>query len=147
MINVLLAVLAGASIVVARIINANLANRIGLFQGTFFNYIVGLALSFLFLLISKESMFLSSSQLSSIPSIAYLGGIVGVMVVGMSSFINHKISAFYLTLIIFIGQLFSGIIIDYYTLGTLSLGKIIGGTLVVLGLLYNLNVDSNVEEA
>ncbi|MEW8956013.1 DMT family transporter [Clostridium sp.] len=147
MINVLLAVLAGASIVVARIINANLANRIGLFQGTFFNYIVGLALSFLFLLISKEPMFLSSSQLSSIPSIAYLGGIVGVMVVGMSSFINHKISAFYLTLIIFIGQLFSGIIIDYYTLGTLSLGKIIGGTLVVLGLLYNLNVDSNVEEA
>ncbi|WP_027631743.1 DMT family transporter [Clostridium hydrogeniformans] len=147
MVNVLLAVLAGASIVIARIINANLANRIGLFQGTFFNYITGLTVSFLFLLISKEQLFLSSSTLSSIPSLAYLGGIVGVMVVGMSSFINHKISAFYLTLIIFIGQLFSGIIIDYYTLGSLSLGKILGGSLVVLGLVYNLKVDSNVEEA
>jgi transporter family-2 protein len=55
-------------------------------------------------------------------------------------------SAFYLTLFIFIGQLFVGIIIDYFTLKELSLGKIAGGLLVLFGLSYNLLLDKKQAE-
>jgi transporter family-2 protein len=138
---VLLAIAAGASTVLARNINSILAGRIGLVEGTFFNYVTGLLVSVLFLLISGEFLKLSSEFYKGIPFLAYLGGLVGVLVVSLSSIVTLKISAFYLTLIMFTGQLFAGIIIDYFTVGTLSTGKIVGGLLVVAGLMYNLKVD------
>lgn len=138
MIYVLVAILAGVSVVVSRIINSNLAIKIGIFQGTFFNYIVGLLFSILFLLFNKEN---NNINFSAIPLWAYLGGLVGVVVVVLSSYITPKLSAFYLTLFIFVGQLIAGILIDYFSLSTLSIGKVIGGLLVLIGLIYNLNLD------
>jgi bacterial/archaeal transporter family-2 protein len=140
---ILISVLAGVSIVVARIINSNLAKEIGIFHGTLVNYIVGLFFSFIFLLVSSEFSNISALTLQSIPLWAYLGGATGVLVVVLSSYITPRLSAFYLTLLIFIGQLFVGIIIDYFTLNKLSIGKIIGGLLVLFGLSYNLLIDKN----
>lgn len=144
LINIIIAILAGASVVIARNINSSLAHKIGLFEGTFLNYVVGLLFSLIFLLLSHEFLKLPSGLLKSIPPWAYLGGLVGVMVVAASNLVTPKISAFYLTLIIFVGQLFAGIIIDYFTLGLISTGKFIGGILVILGLTYNLIVDKKV---
>jgi bacterial/archaeal transporter family-2 protein len=141
MVYIIVAILAGVSIVISRIINSNLANKIGIFQGTFFNYIVGLFFSFIFLFISSESMNISSRSFHEIPLWAYLGGLTGVIVVALSNFITPKISAFYLTLIIFIGQLFVGILLDYFSTNTLSPGKLLGGLLVLIGLAYNLYID------
>lgn len=118
----LLAILAGMSIVISRTINANLASKIGIFQGTIFNYLVGLVVI-------------------SVPWWTYLGGIVGVLVVSLSSYITPRISAFYLTILIFISQLFVGTLVDYALLGVFSHGKIIGGLLVFVGLTYNLYLD------
>jgi len=143
MLYIFLAIMAGVSIVIARIINSNLAEKIGISEGTFFNYVFGLFFSVIFLLISKETLNISSDKLSSIPVWAYLGGLVGVIVIVLSSYITPRISAFYLTLIIFIGQLFIGIIMDYLTLNKLSIGKVIGGLLVLAGLTYNLLIDKN----
>ena len=141
MLYIFISILAGISIVVARIINSNLAEKIGIFQGTFFNYVVGLFFSFILLIFSNEFANVYNGKLHSLPLWAYLGGMVGVVVVVLSSYINPKISAFYLTLLIFIGQLFVGIIIDYFTLNKLSVGKFIGGFLVLIGLTYNLMLD------
>jgi len=138
---IIVSILAGISNVVSRIINANLANEIGVFQGTFFNYVVGLLLSIIFLIFSSESIFISTATLQSIPPIAYLGGLMGIMVVGISSYLTPKISVFYLTLFLFVGQLFVGVFLDYIALGQLSIGKVIGGLLVVTGLTYNLIID------
>ncbi|QUH19233.1 DMT family transporter [Alkaliphilus sp. B6464] len=141
MIYALFAIGAGVSIVVARIINSNLADKIGVFQGTFFNYVIGLLFSSIFLFLSTETFNISSQILITVPFWAYLGGLVGVVVVAMSNIVTPKVSTFYLTLIIFIGQLLAGIIIDYYTLSLISKGKIIGGLLVIVGLTYNLTID------
>ena len=138
----LMAVLAGISIVVARIINANLANRIGLFQGTVFNYLTGVLFSLIFLLFSKEMLSLGNIDWKSIPIWAYLGGIVSVAVVVLSSYVTPKISVFYQTLFVFIGQLFVGIIVDFVVLNQLSIGKVIGGILVLVGLTLNLVLDT-----
>lgn len=141
MLYIFISILAGISIVIARIINYTLAKEIGIFQGTFFNYVIGLFFSIIFMLFSKEWLNLTNGNLQSIPFWAYLGGAAGVIVIVLSSYITPKISAFYLTLLIFIGQLFVGIIIDYFTSNILSTGKIIGGFLVLTGLTYNLLVD------
>lgn len=145
MLYICIAILAGISIVVARIINANLAAKIGIFQGTFFNYITGLFFSFLFLLFSNESLHVSTVTLQSIPFVVYLGGLVGVIVIVLSNYITPKISSFYLTLLIFVGQLFMGVLIDFFNSGDVSIGKMIGGFLVLLGLTYNLLLDKTYE--
>ena len=49
MLYMIIAICAGISITVARLINSNLADRIGTFQGTFYNYAVGLIVSLLLL--------------------------------------------------------------------------------------------------
>ncbi|PFZ04168.1 hypothetical protein COL60_24560 [Bacillus pseudomycoides] len=145
MLYICIAILAGISIVVARIINANLATKIGISQGTFVNYITGLFFSFLFLIFSNESLHVSTATLQSIPFIVYLGGLVGVIVIVLSNYITPKISSFYLTLLIFVGQLFMGVLIDFFNSGDVSIGKIIGGFLVLLGLTYNLMLDKTYE--
>jgi len=145
MFYIFISILAGVSVVISRIINSNLAKIIGIFQSTFFNYVIGLFFSLIFLLISKEILQIPGIKFHSIPLWAYLGGFVGVLVIVLSSYITPKISAFYLTLLIFIGQLFLGIIIDFFTFNKLSLAKIIGGFLVLVGLTYNLILDKKQE--
>ena len=145
MLYILLSILAGISIVLGRVINSNLASRIGIFQGTFFNYVVGLLFSAIFLIFSSEAFDISRTTLYSIPFWAYLGGLSGVLVITLSNYTAPRMSAFYLTLLVFIGQLFAGIVIDYFTLNKLSIGKVIGGLLVLMGLTYNLIVDKRQE--
>lgn len=138
---ILISITAGGSIVLARNINSELAIRIGLLQGTFLNNLIGLLFSLLFMLFSGEVLRLSTNLSRHIPIWAYLGGLLGVIVVSVSNFLTPKISAFYLTLLIFIGQLFTGLIIDYFAVGNISTGKIIGGILVLSGLTYNSIID------
>jgi transporter family-2 protein len=71
----------------------------------------------------------------------YLGGTLGVGVVLLSNIVVVKISAFYLSLLIFIGQIFTGIIIDIVISGELSYRSLIGGILVATGLCINLFLD------
>lgn len=67
MLYIFIAILAGASIVVGRIINSNLAEKIGVFQGTLFNYVIGLFFSFIFLFLSNESLNITNTRIKSIP--------------------------------------------------------------------------------
>lgn len=140
---ILISILAGVSVVVSRIINSNLAEKIGILQGTFFNFIVGLIFSYVFLFLSGSSITMPMSKMESVPLWVFSGGAAGVLTIVLSNYITPKISAFYLTLLVFIGQLFTGMAIDYFTLGEISAGKIIGGFLVLTGLGYNLLVDKN----
>jgi len=141
LVYLLISIIAGVTVVVGRIINSILADKIGTFQGTLINYLVGLSFSILFLFISNEKFSISYINMKAIPLWAYFGGLSGVVVIVLCNYITPKISSFYLTLLIFIGQLFIGIIIDYFTFHDLSIGKLIGGLFVLLGLTYNLWLD------
>lgn len=141
MIYIIIAICAGALVTISRLINSNLADEIGIFQGTFYNYLVGLSVSLVVLLLSHDSILKAASNFSKVPLWAFTGGLVGVIVVALSSYITPKISAFYLTILTFIGQLFTGIIMDYYTLNVLSIGKLIGGLFVLVGLIINVLID------
>lgn len=141
MIYIILAVLCGCFTIISMIINSHLAKKIGVLKGTLINYIVGLLSTIILMIIVKSSMKLSYSIFTKIPWWALLGGIIGVVVVASSNIVLPKIPTIYTTLLIFIGQLFTGILIDYFRVGFVSQGKIIGGLLILLGLLYNSNVE------
>jgi len=141
---ILISIASGSIVVISRVLNTRLAEKVGLMQSSFFNYFTGLLSALiLFAIVPSKIMF---NQFHHIPFWAYLGGILGIAVVILSSVVTPKMSSVYITLIIFIGQLFTGIIIDYITLKTIPFAKITGGLLVVVGLAYNLRVDSSMEE-
>ena len=141
MIYVLFAILCGVTNVLSRSVNFVLSDKIGMYQSTFFNYIFGLVGSVLILLISGETFKLFSSSTYTAPWYIYAGGLLGVIVVTLLSFLSSKVSSFYLTLLLIIGQLFTGVIIDGLSTGQISIYQVVGGLLVVIGLSYNLYID------
>lgn len=143
MIFIILAFLCGGITIVSMIINARLAQEIGTLQGGFVNYTVGLLVTVLVVFIIMFTGNFTTGNLSGIPFYAFLGGFVGVMVVIASNIVIPNIPAIYTTILIFIGQIFTGIILDYFRLGSISIGKIIGGLLIIVGMLYNSYLDKN----
>ncbi|WP_294378314.1 DMT family transporter [uncultured Clostridium sp.] len=139
MISILLSILTGVIIVLSRILNARLTDEIGLIESSYFNYLTGAVTSIILFLIMGEKFTFSS--LGNVPFYGYLGGMLGVIIVILNSVVTPKISAFYVVLLVFTGQLFTGVIIDWIVSGNLSLSKIIGGLIVVAGLSYNLWID------
>lgn len=143
MIYIIMAFLAGILVLVSMIINSNLSKEIGTFQGTFVNYAVGLFFAILVFMVSRSYSTIDGKSFMGMPSWAYLGGALGVVIVCISNVIIPKIPTIYTTLLIFTGQLFSGILIDYFREDVISKGKIIGGLFILVGMGYNFYVDNS----
>ncbi|WP_310602530.1 DMT family transporter [Anaerosporobacter sp.] len=135
------AVACGITVVISRTTNAQLSKHISNTASTFYNYITGFIVSLVVLLVSREIAphFVFPTNLNGY--VMFFGGIVGVFSVLLSNYITPKISAFQLTIILFVSQIFTAIIIDWLRYDTLSVGKILGGILVLFGLIYNTYID------
>lgn len=136
-----LAFASGITVIVSMIINSHLAERTGVFKSCRVNFLVGLISISLILFFNKGFSKDIFSNLTSYPFWVYLGGLIGVIIVVISNIIVLKIPTIYFTLILFVGQLSMSIVIDYFVQNNFSLGKLIGGVLILLGLLYNFRVD------
>lgn len=143
MIYIILAIIGGCLTILSMIVNSSLAGKIGVLQSTFINYTVGLFIALILTIFTGSLNNFQVNSLNSIPFLAFLGGFIGVMVVAASNIIIPKIPIIYSTVLIFVGQIFTGIIIDYIMEGSISKGKIIGGTLIILGMMYNSSIDKN----
>lgn len=136
-----LSFLAGISLVISRILNARLAENTSISSSTFFNYLIGLAVAApIMVFVGRNEPFLTQ-PIFSLDIYIYFGGILGVAVVLLSNLIVTKISAFYMTLFLFIGQVFSGLLLDTIISGGFSIRNLLGGVLVAVGLFTNLFVD------
>ena len=134
---IIIALMTGSLVIISMIMNSRVGDEIGLFQGVFINYVLGVLVSTIILLFNLKTINIASN----IPWWAYLGGIFGVVIVSISNIIIPNIPTIYTTLLIFVGQLFMGMIIDVLTKVDVSKGNIIGGLLICIGLFYNLIVD------
>lgn len=141
MIYIILAFLCGGLTIFSMIVNAGLGKKVGILQGTLINYVVGLSVTGIVILIIMLTGNYHRSSFSGVPFYAFLGGLIGVMVVAASNVVIPKIPALYTAILIFIGQIFTGIIMDYVILDSISIGKIIGGIIIIIGMLYNSYVD------
>lgn len=138
---ILVSLASGVTIVVSRTLNAGLAQQIGEGPSTFYNYAVGLAVALLALgLLGRgEPLFAGGAVSWSLPM--YLGGGIGVLVVFLSNLTVKKVSSFYMTLLVFIGQVFTGLGLDLFLTGRFSRRNLVGGLLVAAGLTLNLLLD------
>lgn len=142
---ILLAFITGISIVINMMINGKLAQKEGMVNGVIINYLMGTIASILMCFIMSKSI----SPLSSIEYIPvqyFLGGVVGVLIIYLFNTIVPQIPAVYVVILPFIGQILTSAIIDYVYLYVFSKGKIIGGVLFLIGLLYNAKVDRKYEK-
>jgi len=151
---VLLVFATGFSIVLARTLNAKLADLTTVQIGTFYNHVTGLIVCVAILFIfgantithtARDLTFVGSLLFSSEWYI-YFGGVLGLIVIILSNLTVIKVSAFYLTLLVFIGQVFSGVVIDMLITQEVSIRNIIGGVLVTIGLSVSLLLDSKTKK-
>lgn len=129
------AALVGANTVVCRYLNTLYARRNGLPMGTLANYVMGLLAALLVLLVMGEPMAAKPVEALTFRTAAmFLGGAVGVGLIQVSIYITPRMPAFVSTLLIFVSQLGTGLLLDYLLTGAFSVTKLLGGLLVMLGL-------------
>ena len=127
----------GFSILLTILILGNLVSKVGLVQTAFINYSVGA----LFALIISFFTDFSFSVITKISPYLYLGALIGILVTALNGTIIRKIPAIYTTIIVFLGQISTGLLIDFFRFGFFDLYDFIGVVVVILGLVYNMHVD------
>ncbi|WP_099191424.1 DMT family transporter [Tepidibacter mesophilus] len=142
---ILLSFLTGISIVVNVMINGKLAHEEGMINGVIVNYFMGMVTSIIVCFIMKDSI-QSLSSIKYVPIHYFLGGFVGVLIIYLFNTIVPQIPALYIVILPFVGQIITSSIIDYIYLDIFSKGKIIGGILFLIGLVYNAKVDKKYEK-
>ena len=140
MIYSLLALISGGTVAASILLNARLGALKGLYKGVFVNYLLGVIVSIPLVLIINGLSFPAVEFNWSLAT-ALTGGAIGYVVVLLNSHITPKIGILYVTILLFIGQLGTGIIIDAIREGNISAGKITGGLLIIAGLVYLLRVE------
>lgn len=134
---VVFSLMTGAAIVFSRSVNALLAAKTSLFVSTWYNYSVGLLVAALVWLISIPLGASPVPQWQGLPLWAFTGGLMGVFTVTALSYIVPRMPAFRLTLILFVGQIFSGLLLDLAFGRGSSPKEWIGGAFAVAGLVLN----------
>lgn len=130
---------AGVTVVLSRTVNARLSEKIGGLEGAFVNHLTGLPVSVIIALIMGRFMpAVGAATSQAAPVWAYFGGVLGVAVVFLCNVTVPKVSAFRLTLLTFIGQLFFGIVIDCIVGNSFSDASFTGGLLIAAGVVLNL---------
>ena len=135
---VVLSLLTGVSIILSRFVNAMLAEKTSIFVSTWYNFMIGLIVTTVIWVIAYFLNIAGPFTFTISPKLwIYSGGFLGVCVVSLSNLCAKRIPALILTLIMFVGQLFTGVFLDYVLLETLSIPTVVGGILTTIGLIIS----------
>jgi bacterial/archaeal transporter family-2 protein len=133
-----LAIITGISVILAMVINTRLAAYVGLFKGTQFNFATGTITIAVIVLGWQSNITEGLFGLAEIkPIYIFGGGVLGVLVVASINFVLPNISTFSGSILLFLGQITTGLIIDYCFSDLFSVPKLIGGTMVFSGLVID----------
>lgn len=138
---VIFSFLSGITVVLSRTVNARLAQNIGEMQSSFVNHLVGLFVSVFAALLMMRIIPAGPPDLQGTRPWMYAGGMLGVTAVYLCNIIVPRLPAFRLTLLTFVAQVFTGIIIDLFVMNTYSKATFTGGVIVACGMALNLLVD------
>ncbi len=130
---------AGFTVATSRLTNGQLARQTSVRISTFFNYLIGLVGAALVVLLTGTGM--PVAQAFSGPPAGYLGAVLGVCVVLISNLVVGRIAIFDMSLAIFVGQVFMGLVMDVVLTSVFPVRSLLGGLFALLGLIWNLWVD------
>lgn len=140
MIYSIIALVSGGTVAVSILLNARLGAVKGLYKGVFVNYMMGCLLAIPLALILNGLKF-PIIDFNWTLLIALSGGGIGYVVVLLNSHLTPKIGILYVTILLFLGQIGTGILIDGIRDGYFSVGKIAGSLLIIVGLVYLLRIE------
>lgn len=129
---------AGATVVLSRTVNAQLADKVGALQGSLINHLVGLLITIIIAIVVGKGMPIASTEANGFKPWIYLGGVMGVVVVLLFNITVPRLPAFRLTILTFISQIFTGIILDLFVGNKYSDKSFIGGIVIAAGIVINL---------
>lgn len=141
MLYIILSFLTGFIIVTNLMISAKLAKKEGMINGVILNYFMATLSSLLLCIVMLRSV-PEYSELKAIPIPYFTGGFIGVFTTYLGNIIVNKLSAIYVVILCFVGQIFTSAILDYIFLDIFSPGKILGGLMLLMGLLWNARIDN-----
>ena len=143
---VILSFFSGITIVVSRTINAKLAGISSIRISTFFNYLLGtMVIVPIFFIFGRGEPVFTDLVVSPNP-ILYIGGFMGVALILIGNIIVPKVPGFYLSLMMFVGQVTTGMLLDAVILQTFSLTVLYGGILVTVGLCADLYLSRTIKK-
>lgn len=126
---------AGISLVISRMLSASLSRSTSPLASSFLTHLIGLPAAILILLLIAKGEVAGFANLTSVPVLAYTGGILGIFILMLTNITLEKVSALNVTLLIFVGQVFSGVVIDLIMGNSFSSRTFIGGIIVSVGII------------
>ncbi len=143
LVPVLVSFLAGVGVVMNRLVNSQMARHTTTHTGVFYNYLVGLLAALVVLFISGSRI--DTATLFKGPPTVFLGGGFGVVIVLLSNHVVRRIPSLYMTMALFVGQVFAAVLLDMLISQSFPLRILVGGLFVLLGLSLNLWQDSRLK--
>lgn len=126
---------AGVAVVLSRTVNSRLSMETGPLVGSLINHLAGLPVCVLLALLLQQSLPIARPD---VKPWMFFGGALGVLIVALFNVTVPKLPAFRLTLLSFIGQVFSGIAIDLALGQEYANASFVGGILIAVGLGLNM---------
>lgn len=133
---IFLSILAGIFLVLNRNFNAKLAERCSTEGATLYNYITGIIGSIIIMLVFFEP----EISIKGLPFYVFLGGFIGMISVFLSALVAPRMNQVIMSLLVFIAQVFFGLLLDYIIDGTFCFKALLGGLFALAGLFF-LNMD------
>lgn len=140
------AMIAGCMVVLSMVMNSRLARSLGVFEGAFINFAVGLVTSALVIVASVglgAKFFGGTGTLP--PWYAYGGALLGVAIVAASNIVIPRIPVVYSAVLIFLGQIIAGLALDAAVSANMDWHKTAGAACMALGLFINARIDAGIE--
>ena len=128
---------AGITVVLSRAFNAKLAECTGALRSSLIAHLVGLPVTILIaVLLVRENPLERVAAMPFRPWI-YIGGAMGVFVILLCNLTVPKISAYQLTVLTFVGQIFTGILLDLFIGNDNQNATFWGGLIIAFGIALN----------
>lgn len=128
-----LALLTGVTVVISRSINGALGKRSTASLSAWYNHFVGLIGSVVVFAILGFPGSIPYDDIGLSNLWIFIGGILGVLAVTFMNFLIHHVSSYSMTLLLFIGQITGGILLDIFLEGTFAPVQIVAGFIIVIG--------------
>lgn len=137
MVCVLLSIFNGMLNVINKMVNVQAKRHLGMLNGTLINYLEDTIISLVLLVIFGKNNELNYTVLGTIPPIYFIGGAAGLLSMIFTIKGMDKTEVILSTIIILIGQLGIGLIIDTFAKKEFSFLKLIGIVLIIIGITLN----------